>query len=298
MKIDRRTFLISSLGLLLASEKGLSEENLSFAKDHWACLVDTTLCIGCRKCEEACNRANKLMKPSTSFDDKSVFRIHRRPTENAFTVVNEFSGSPSIAQRDKKATTVKIQCMHCLDPSCVSACIVGALKKSEEGPVIYNPSICIGCRYCMIACPFEILAYEYSKPLTPKVRKCQFCTNTNPEGRANPACAAACPTEAIVFGKRGELLELARNRIKQKKDQYLNHIYGEYEVGGTSWLYLAGRDILEIGFKRLPKESPPRLTEEIQHSIFKYGAIPILFYGFLGAIMAYTNKKNKNKKEE
>lgn len=293
MKIDRRTLLISSLGLLLSSEKGLAQDSVSFAKDHWACLVDTTLCIGCRKCEEACNRANKLMKPSIPFDDKSVFKKHRRPTENAFTVVNEFPGSPSIAQWDKKNTTVKIQCMHCLDPSCVSACIVGALRKSEEGPVIYNPTICIGCRYCMIACPFEILAYEYSNPLTPRVKKCQFCVNTNPEGKANPACAASCPTEAIVFGKRGELLELARNRIKQKKDQYINHIYGEYEVGGTSWLYLAGRDITELGFKRLQKEAPPRLTEEIQHAIFKYGAIPILFYGFLGALMAYTNRKNK-----
>jgi Fe-S-cluster-containing dehydrogenase component len=292
MKINRRAFLFSSISLLLSSQLGKADEDV-FANDHWACLVDTTLCIGCRKCEEACNRANKLIKPPIPFDDKSVFRKFRRPDENAFTVVNEFPGSPSIAQREKETTTVKIQCMHCLDPSCVSACIVGALKKEEDGPVIYNPSICIGCRYCMVACPFEILAYEYSNPLTPRVRKCQFCVNTNKEGKANPACAASCPTEAIVFGKRGELLELARNRINQKKDQYLNHIYGEYEVGGTSWLYLSGRDITEIGFKKLPKEAPPRLTEKIQHSIFKYGAIPIIFYGLLGAIMAYTNRKNK-----
>lgn len=293
MKIDRRLFLISSLSLLLKSNKLEAKEKIDFARDQYACLIDTTLCIGCRKCEEACNKANKLLKPQISFEDKIVFKKHRRPDENSFTVVNEFLGSPSISQRDKSSTTVKIQCMHCLDPSCVSACIVGALKKREDGPVVYNPKICIGCRYCMIACPFEVIAYEYSNPLTPRVRKCQFCTNTNPEGKADPACAAACPTEAIVFGKRGELLEIARNKIKQKPAQYINHIYGEYEIGGTSWIYLSGRDFEEIGFKNLPNEAPPRLTESIQHSIFKYGAIPIAFYLFLGAIMLYKNRKEK-----
>lgn len=296
MKIDRRFLLLSSLTFLLSSKESFAEGKI-LSDEHWACLVDTTLCIGCRKCEEACNKANKLMKPEFSFEDKEAFKKHRRPEKNAFTVVNEFKGFPSVSQRDKNTTTVKIQCMHCLDPSCVSACIVGALYKLEDGPVAYNPNICIGCRYCMIACPFEILAYEYSNPLTPKVRKCQFCINTNKEGKANPACAAACPTEAIVFGKRGELLELARNRIKQKKDQYLNHIYGEFEVGGTSWLYLSGRDITELGFKKLQRQAPPRLTEKIQHSIFKFGAIPIIFYGFLGAIMAYTNRRKKREEE-
>jgi len=118
MKINRRAFLFSSISLLLSSQLGKADEDV-FANDHWACLVDTTLCIGCRKCEEACNRANKLIKPPIPFDDKSVFRKFRRPDENAFTVVNEFPGSPSIAQREKETTTVKIQCMHCLDPSCV-----------------------------------------------------------------------------------------------------------------------------------------------------------------------------------
>ncbi len=204
------------------------------SREHFACLMDTTLCIGCRKCEEACNNANGLLKPTTPFEDKSVFLKHRRPFENCFTVVNAYPGLSSLNQKDKDKTTVKTQCMHCLDPACVSACIVGALIKEDTGPVIYKQEICLGCRYCMVACPFEIPAYEYSDPLKPKVRKCEFCTNTNVYKMANPACAAACPTEAIVFGKRENLLDLAKKRIKQKPDQYLNYIYGEYEFGGTS----------------------------------------------------------------
>jgi len=260
------------------------------ADQHAACLVDTALCVGCRKCEEACNRANELPKPDKPFDDKTVIRTERRPTDQALTVVNQYPGAPSRDQKQRRETHAKVQCMHCLDPACVSACIVGALTKSAAGPVQYNARICLGCRYCMVACPFEIPAYQYNEALAPRVVKCEFCTNNKRGPKANPACAEICPVEALVFGKRGDLLTLARKRIGERPDRYLDVIYGEREVGGTSWLYLMGRPQREIGLIKLPSSAPPRVTENIQHTIFKFGAIPIAVYGALGALMWRTSR--------
>lgn len=259
--------------------------------DHVGCLVDTTLCIGCRQCEAACNTRNRLPKPDQPFTDRTVFRQARRPTETTYTVVNEYPGSPSPDQSETRQTYAKIQCMHCLTPSCVSACIVGAMSKSSDGAVVYNPDICLGCRYCQVACPFEIPAYEFQEPLKPVVRKCQFCTDREKGVGANPACAAACPTEALVFGKRAELVTLARERLDKRPDRYINYIYGEKELGGTSWLYLAGRPTAEIKLLPMPDTAPAQLTEAIQHGIFKYGILPIAFYGLLGGVMWYNHRR-------
>jgi ferredoxin len=184
--------------------------------------------------------------------------------------------------------------MHCLYPSCVSACIVGALIKTSDGAVVYNPRICIGCRYCQVACPFEIPAYEFKEPLTPRVRKCEFCADHASGTGSNPACAASCPTEALVFGRRAELTAMAKDRLKRRPDRYINHIYGETEVGGTSWLYLTGRPLRDVGLLELPETPPPQRTEAIQHGIFKNGIIPIAFYGLLAGIMWYNNRKHPN----
>jgi Fe-S-cluster-containing dehydrogenase component len=305
MKIDRRGLLklvgAGAAGTVCLAMKGKGGEPAKAespsAVDYSACLVDTTLCIGCRKCEEACNSRNKLPRPEKPFSDPSIFRKERRPSEGAFTVVNEYLGRPSSDQLLRSHTYAKVQCMHCLDPACVSACIVGALRKAPDGAVIYRKEICLGCRYCMVACPFQIPAYEYSNPITPRVRKCEFCTDRVKKTGANPACAATCPTEALVFGKRKGLLAMAKERIKGRQDRYVQHIYGENEVGGTSWLYLLGRPQEDIGLLRLPTEPMPRRSEAIQHGIFKYGAFPMLVYGTLGALMWYNNR-DKHKSEE
>ena len=126
--------------------------------------------------------------------------------------------------------------MHCQDPACASACIVGGVDpKRKTGAVHYDASKCIGCRYCMVACPFEIPAYEYHDPVFPRVMKCTFCyERVEKEGKL-PGCAQVCPVEAITFGKRSKLLELARERVKRNPGRYIDHIYGEHEVGGTCW---------------------------------------------------------------
>jgi Fe-S-cluster-containing dehydrogenase component len=259
--------------------------------DHVGVLYDTTLCIGCRECEAACNRRNNLPRTPVPFSDREVFRTPRRPSDTAFTVVNQYQGSPSTDQAAVPYTYCKVQCMHCLYPSCVSACIVGALTKAADGSVVYNATICLGCRYCQVACPFEVPAYEFNEPLKPRVRKCEFCTDREKGTGANPACAAACPTEALVFGRRADLLATAKERIASRPARYLNHVYGEFEVGGTSWLYLVGRPVAELGLLPLPTQAPPARTEAIQHGIFRYGLLPTAFYGVLAGVMWLNHRR-------
>lgn len=305
MEGNRRDFLKLTVGATAATAGiGLSkiaEANAPRKEDlkaHVGCLIDTTLCIGCRKCEEACNRSNHLPQPEKPFTDRSVFREKRRMDDSKFTVVNSYGGNPSPDQVDLKDTYVKFQCMHCLDPACVSACLVGALTKTKDGAVVYDKSRCMGCRYCMVACPFGVPAYEYLDPITPRVRKCTYCVDEQKKTGARPACAAACPVEAIVFGGREDLIRLARERIEKRPDRYIDHVYGEKEVGGTAWMYLAGRPFEEIGLLKLPENAPPRLTESIQHGIFQYAAAPLLFYGGLAGIMWFTSRRKKVKKGE
>lgn len=300
MKLNRRTLLKLGLAATSGAAAPITAARALQTASEWSSpslnyasvLVDTTLCIGCRKCEEACNHRNHLPRTAESFSDRNVLRTFRRPSENAFTVVNQFPGSPSPDQAGLPQTFVKAQCMHCLYPSCVSACIVGALTKWPDGSVVYDPVICIGCRYCQVACPFQIPAYEFNEPLKPRVRKCEFCTDRTKKTGANPACAASCPTEALVFGHRAELVAMAKDRLKRRPDRYVNHVYGETEVGGTSWLYLTGRPVEEIGMLKLPDAPPPRRTEAIQHGIFEYWAIPIAFYGLLSALMWFNHRRH------
>jgi len=164
--------------------------------------------------------------------------------------------------------------------------------------VVYDVNKCIGCRYCMIACPFQIPAYEYHNALTPWVRKCTFCAEYIRKGGL-PACVQVCPREVMTFGKKSDLLRLARWKMKNNPGKYVDHIYGEHEVGGTTWLYIASDPFETIGFPRLGEAAPPRLTEAIQHCLFQYMAAPVGLYVVLGSIMWLTGfYRNKEKGAE
>jgi ferredoxin len=139
--------------------------------------------------------------------------------------------------------------MHCHEPACASACPVKAIQKTEDGPVVYDPATCIGCRYCMLACPFSIPAYTYDNATAPVIRKCSMCFKKVSREGGLPACARICPVEAITFGKRNDLLALAHEKVRNRPDKYVPHVYGEHEVGGTSWLYIGPRPFKEIGFR-------------------------------------------------
>lgn len=247
-------------------------------------LVDIPRCIGCRRCEYACQEAAGFSPPPLeTFEDKSVFSETRRPYPRSHTVINRYVKSDGTG-----AVYAKVNCLHCIDPACYSACLVTAFTKHESGPVTYDPSRCMGCRYCMVACPFDIPSYDYDDPITPQVRKCNLCAHIVPEKQELPACVQICPAEVMTYGKRSELLEIAHDRIRSKPDEYVDHVYGEHEAGGTSWLYLSSVPFEEVGLHQLASTAPPRLTEAIQHSVFRSFLPPVMWYGLLGAIMWLT----------
>jgi formate dehydrogenase iron-sulfur subunit len=167
--------------------------------------------------------------------------------------------------------------MHCVYPACVTACPVGALQKTAEGPVIYDANKCFGCRYCMVACPFGVPDFEWEDP-TPWVRKCDFCADRLAEGLA-PSCVDACPNGALKFGNRDELLAEAKERIAGAPKKYVDHVYGEKEAGGTSWLYITGFPIDKMGFPSLDSEP---VTVNTQRAM---GAVPPVLLG-VAATMA------------
>jgi formate dehydrogenase iron-sulfur subunit len=292
MNVDRRRFLrlaaagsaAVAAGSTLAAAAGAAPTGQDPDHDNaFGVLVDTTFCIGCRKCEWGCNQANDVPKREpAAFEDKSILPTHRRPDAAAFTVVNQVAAPPETAQ----PVYAKVQCMHCNRPACVSACIVGALRKQPEGPVVYDAWKCIGCRYCMVACPFQIPGYEYDRALQPRVMKCGFCADRIIREGRKPGCVEQCPNEALTFGRRGELREVAHQKLAAAPGRYLDHVYGEYEGGGTSWLYLAGVDFARTDLPPLDGRPLPELTEKIQHGVFKHWVPPLALYGLLGLVMA------------
>ncbi|UCD76013.1 MAG: 4Fe-4S dicluster domain-containing protein [Phycisphaerales bacterium] len=264
MTVNRRDFLklagaAGIAGAAQASSARAAPTNR--VSDDWmGMLTDLTLCEGCRKCEWACRGANGLThdQPIDDYDDKSVFEQRRRPDAENFTVVNRFASE----RPGENPTNVKIQCMHCFEPACASACLVAAFRKTPEGPVLYDESVCIGCRYCMMACPFGMPAYTYDDPFSPAVKKCTMCFERISKEGGMPACAEICPLEAITFGKRSDLLALARSKIESEPDKYIDHIYGEKEAGGTCWMYVAGKPFGDLGFRTDVGTTPyPELTK-------------------------------------
>ena len=294
-KQNRRDFLKTTAiagtalsGLSIKSAKAAPKDILS--EDRMGVLVDTTVCIGCRNCEWACKTAHDL--PTQSLDkysDRSVFKEMRRPDESALTVVNEYPNP----QNSEIPTDVKVQCMHCDHPACVSACIVGAFSKHENGSVVWDTNKCIGCRYCMVACPFQVPAFQFDKALNPQIKKCDFCFERTKVGKL-PACVEICPVEALTYGNRNDLVKIARERIRRNPEKYVNHIFGEYEVGGTSWLYLSNQDFSKLQFPKLGDKPAPGVSESIQHGIFAYFVPPVSLYALLGGLMWITKRKNES----
>ena len=205
----RRTFLglLGAAGASVALPVSAKAGGKKFGPhpDTMGVLFDETRCIGCRKCEQACNEVNELPAPDMPYDDLAVLDTKRRTDEKTYTVVNKYQGKSGPVFR-------KSQCNHCLEPACASACFVRAFKKQPNGAVTYDASVCVGCRYCMVACPFEIPAYEYNEPLTPRVMKCTMCAPRLAEGKL-PGCVEKCPKEALTFGLRADLIKIARERI-------------------------------------------------------------------------------------
>lgn len=266
-------------------------------------LYDSTRCVGCNGCVIACKDANDLpwegLPAELSYKTKNIIQKTSVPGAEA--------GAPSIQ------THVKRQCMHCVDPPCASACMLGALHKEGAGKrdmggekqgtgiVVWDKALCVGCRYCQIACPYAIPKFEWFSA-NPRIIKCELCHQradpnaTGPESVANPACAEVCPAEAVVYGRRAELLEDAKQRIAASPDAYNPRIFGESEGGGTGVLYLTakGVDFGQLGFPHLPDYSNAFISENVSHAPYLHGLTPLALY----TVAALVVRRNKSKEEE
>ena len=243
--------------------------------EAWGILIDLTRCTGCNACVLACKEANGL--PHSA-------EVAQTLSSDAYTCLNEY-------QVNSQAHYVKRQCMHCLQPACASACTVGALRKTPEGPVVYEANRCIGCRYCQYACPFGVPAYDWDNPLG-LIHKCQMCVTRLAEGKS-PACVSACPNGALRFGKRAELLAQARAQIASNPGRYVDHIYGEHEAGGTSVLYLASVPFSDLGFPTLGSEP----ISEKAETVMDYTPLTALTVASIaGALHWITGRRQKDSK--
>jgi Fe-S-cluster-containing dehydrogenase component len=299
MSVDRRLLFkgLAAAGAATAAV-GAAEARVrpTAPPDALGLLYDTTLCIGCKACVVSCREANGM----SAVPENSPGGIWDTPMDldgNTRNVIKLYK-SPDGLQR----SYFKAQCMHCVDPACTNACMIGALKKVEHGIVSYDPTHCIGCRYCQMACPFNVPKFEWSK-VAPKIVKCELCRHRvagaalvssggfsrYPKGHG-PACAEVCPRQAVIYGTRDELLAEARRRLAEHPDRYVPKIYGETDGGGTQCLYLSHIPFEDLGLPRLSDEPVPEVQQTIQHGIYQGFVAPIALYGLLGAVV-FRNRR-------
>jgi len=251
--------------------------NPALSGEKMGLLFDTTKCIGCGACYDACKESNELPKTADNFLDDHL-------SDRTFTVVQEHGDR-----------YLRRMCMHCDQPACASACPVGALEKTALGPVIYHQDRCMGCRYCMQACPFSIPKYEWEKAL-PRVRKCTLCYETRTSKGLPTACAEACPAEATIYGKRDDLIAEAKRRIAESPDTYHNHIYGLEEVGGTSVLLISDVPLEQLGLPAgLGTEPLPELTGVVLEKIPRFS---VLAGVTLWGVWWITNRRDEVRQAE
>jgi formate dehydrogenase beta subunit len=284
MDVNRRDFLkIAGAGLGTLVLPSLNVHAAAIPgnlENAHAMLYDATLCVGCRACQVACKNRSGL---PYVMDENQMYEMPTDLDSDTWTLIKLYQDTETYSY-------VKKQCMHCLQPACASVCPVSALEKTPEGPVVYHSYKCIGCRYCMTACPFDVPKYEWNEK-NPIVQKCDFCADLQAAGQ-QPACSAACPTGALISGTRSEMLAIAHQRLADHPDQYFNHVYGENEVGGTSMLYISAVSNEKLGFPTLKDQPIPEVTWPYMKSV------PFVFFGMAGAMSAIYYWTHRNKEEE
>jgi Fe-S-cluster-containing dehydrogenase component len=252
-------------------------------------LYDATRCIGCKACMVKCKEANEL-PPDPGGQMGAIYDAPDDLTGNTKNVIKLY-------REGDKISYMKAQCMHCVDPACVSVCMIGAFRKDKQGIVTYDPGMCVGCRYCMMACPFNVPKYQWNVAF-PKIVKCEMCRHRLAEGKL-PACVEACPREAVIFGKLEDLKADARKRLAADPGRYYPKVYGETDGGGTQVLYLsaAGIPFEKLGLPDIGNQPLPELSETLQHAVYQGFVAPIVIYGALGLVI-YRNRKRQSSEEE
>ena len=294
---SRRQFLqILGLGgaTLLTGRNAAASEAHEINNDTVGMLYDAVKCVGCKACMSACKRVNMeyggLSYDKAKFDKEGLWDAQTELNGNTRTIVKLYKESP------QKWSYVKQSCMHCQKPSCVSACPVSAMTRDKvTGIVDYDKSVCIGCRFCQVACSFNIPRFQWDR-LNPQIVKCDLCKHTNLAKTGTTACAETCPAGAILFGKRKVLLEEAHRRIQESPEKYQKYVYGEKEGGGTNHLYLAAVPYEKIGLPALSDKADANFSENIQHTIYKGFIAPVALYSTL-CFVAVRNMKKYHKEK-
>lgn len=292
METDRRSLfkgLAAAATLTMVPATADAREKRVVPDDAVGLLYDTTHCVGCKACVVACKEANGMAPDVDGYGDG----IYDAPEG-----LNEYTRNVIQLYRDDDANEysyVKKQCMHCIDPACVGACMLGALKKGKFGVVSYDAGLCVGCRYCEVACPFNVPKFEWSKK-APKITKCELCNHRLAEGK-QPACSEVCPRGAVIYGRYNDLLATARARLAAEPDRYVPHIYGERELGGTQVLYLSHVPFEKIGFRFNDEQSVPHVQQTVQHGIYQGFVAPVALYALLGAVM-FRNRRGNDSGEQ
>jgi Fe-S-cluster-containing dehydrogenase component len=309
MSISRRDLLKgaavagASLASLAAAGSAEAREKKEPSPEAVGMLFDSTRCVGCRACQSACKRENKLPPDSVTANGG----VYDAPQDLNSTTKNVIKAVPAEGQ---DPVYMKQQCMHCVDPACVSACMLGALHKEGEGKktfpgekkgsgiVLYDKTTCVGCRYCQIACAFNVPKFEWLEAF-PLIVKCELCRHradakaSGPLAVANPACCEVCPREAVVYGTRAALLAEAKRRLAARPGAYEPKVYGETDGGGTQVLYLSAKGVSfqQLGLPALSERSAAQLSESVSHAPYLYGVTPIALYAALAVVVDRNKKK-------
>ncbi|HET9481644.1 MAG TPA: hydrogenase 2 operon protein HybA [Candidatus Polarisedimenticolia bacterium] len=268
---------VAAPGAAQASEKPTAPP------DAMGMLFDTTLCIGCKACVVACHEANDL-RPEAGPWAEGLYDAPADLTGQTKNIIKLY-------KEGDRQSYMKSQCMHCLDPGCVGACMLGALQKREHGIVTWEASKCVGCRYCQMACPYNVPKFEWLAR-NPRIVKCELCNHRLAEGKI-PACCEVCPRQAVIYGRRDDLLAEARRRLAEMPDTYVPKVYGEHDGGGTQVLYLSHVPFEKLGLPDLGEESASGLSRTVQHGIYRGFIAPVALYGLLGAVILRNRRAER-----
>jgi Fe-S-cluster-containing dehydrogenase component len=276
MNLSRRNALkiLAAGGAAAAiADRAEARESRPAGADDVGMLFDASLCVGCRACQTACKDANALPADREHVPGG----LYDAPLDLNGSTKNVIK----LAVQGDASAYMKMQCMHCADPSCVSVCMAGALHKLPNGIVAYDKGTCVGCRYCQIGCPFNVPKFQWHTAI-PVIVKCELCRDRK-DGRqgAGPACCEVCPRGAVKYGKRSALLAEAKERVKGSPGKYFeDRVFGEADGGGTNVLYLSPKEVSfkSLGLPTLPKVAPAASAEAVQHGIYKLGLAPIALY--------------------
>lgn len=325
MSMDRRQFLKGVLAggaaaAVVSPSTAVARDNLTMPPKAMGLFYDSTLCIGCKACVSACKESNGL-PPEFSTEDQlwdTPLDISGK-TKNIIKMYK--NGSADVKDREENGYAfMKVSCLHCVDPSCVSACPVSAMKKDPvTGVVSYDEGDCIGCRYCVVACPFGVPRFEYDKAF-PKIVKCELCNHLKEGDKYQySACAQVCPTGATLYGPVVDLMAEAKRRLALKPGtdhtvprgkvgggdsqmakaaSYVQHVYGEKELGGTQVLKIAAVPMDKLGMPTLPERSFASVSETMQHSMYGYLITPAVVLGGLVVAAKRSMRDDETENQE